>query len=169
MTRTRVKNLWVLALGFSLGCGEKLRDGASAVFVKTVVCPASRVSVTARPDVAPHTIYSPPRRTPPADIAADPGRLELWKSQQPTTPDVDAIAKSYTVTGCGQTALYACGHPRMDGGDGPFSVTVTKGPGNGTVVQYNTKYFASIKDGYTTVGNTLESAVVCVPASGAGS
>lgn len=147
-----------------VGCSKKLEPGARDVFVKKAVCPADRVSVAARPDVAPHTIYVAPTRTPPADIAADPGRLALWKSQQPPTVDVDAIAKSYQVTGCGQTVLYACAHPRIDDGDGPFSVRVNVRRNGSYDVRYNTTYWASSKDDEETVGNVLESSVVCVPA-----
>lgn len=146
------------------GCGKKLEAGAKEVFVKKAVCPPDRVSVTARPDVAPHTIYAAPVRTPPADIAADPGRLALWKSQQAGTVDVDAIAKSYKVTGCGQTTLYACAHPRVGVGDGPFSVEVFNSRGSQDI-HYNTTYWASDKDSYERTNDVLESSVVCVPAS----
>ena len=149
---------WLLA-----GCGKKLETGARDVFVKKVVCPADRVSVSPQPDVAPHTVYAAPARTPSAEIAADPGRLALWKSQQPATVDVDAIAKSYKVTGCGQTALYACAHPRIDGGDGPFSVSVSDGHGHHQE-SFNTTYYVSDPSNYEQAGGVLLSAIVCVPA-----
>lgn len=155
----------VLALVAVASCGQKLDTGALNVFVKKTVCPADRVSVTARSDIAPHTIYTAPARTPPANITADPERLALWNSQQPATVDVDAIAKSYTVTGCGQTVLYACAHPRTDGGDGPFSVEIIEGRRAGYDIRYHTTYFASDNDNYTRAGDVLESSVVCVPAN----
>ncbi|HEY1692675.1 MAG TPA: serine/threonine-protein kinase [Polyangiaceae bacterium] len=80
--------------------------GAKAEFSKRYTCPLSRVELRERPDIDVATFEAPPARTPPKDIAADPGRLAVWKANQPKPRDNgDTI---FEMTGCGHHLLWGC-------------------------------------------------------------
>lgn len=164
---SRLHTLWLLLASLStVGCTESLRVGASAIFVQSTVCPATRVKVTPRPDISPHTIYAvgPPPAAPPPEVAADPERMRLWNSQQPKRLDIDAIAKTFEVSGCGRTIRYVCGHPRIDGRDGPFSVEASVNAFDGTMdLTFHAGNHAD--DNFQTIaGEEVASSVVCMPA-----
>jgi hypothetical protein len=84
----------ILALpcGCLFGRGERL---AGKLFVAEKSCPADRVTVIAR---AGETVE------PPADIAGDPQRLEVWKA----TRAREASQTYYVATGCGAASVYYC-------------------------------------------------------------
>jgi hypothetical protein len=65
-------------------CAPAYSTTASTTFASTYSCPAERQTVTRQP--------------PPADIASDPDRLEMWTKNNHT----------YDVTGCGHTAALEC-------------------------------------------------------------
>lgn len=73
-------------------------------FANAFMCPRDRVVVTARPDIPPHAVMG--SATPPAEIAADPQRLAMWRQQQ---VQKDAGRGVYDVQGCGHEARYVCG------------------------------------------------------------
>ena len=156
----------LLAAGLVVGCTEALGAGASAVFVNSVMCPASRVKVNSRPDIRPHEVYviGAPPAAPPPEIAGDPERLKLWESHQPQL-DIDAIARTYEVHGCGHTVIYVCAHPRIDGGDGPFSVDAYLDIDHHTALSFHTENRAELKNNEVIYGDTVTSAVVCMPAN----
>ena len=113
----------------------------------------------------PHTVYgSPPAPAqPPAEITNDPERVQLWQSQQPKPFDIDSIAKTYEVTGCGTTTLYVCAHPQLDGSQGAFSATAVEGPDGETQVTLYTDNHADVGTATTTTGAEVLSSVVCMP------
>jgi hypothetical protein len=87
-----------------------LEDGAKQTFSKQFTCPPDRVESRARPDLKPSAFKK--AKTPPPDVAADPGRLKMWNDQQEkalTASDgMDWIAEA---RGCGQQAFYSCTRP----------------------------------------------------------
>jgi len=78
---------------------------ARSAFVHDASCPADRVTV-ARAQLP----------APPADVAADPARLALWKD------DAEKRAEHrIVVTGCGQERRYDC--DRQSASDGTSTAT----------------------------------------------
>ena len=71
-----------------------------------------------RPDIAPHTLQQANGgggEAPPADVAADPERLEMWRTlatQRATA--VDSRQQTYELQGCGRTTLFLCSHPASE-------------------------------------------------------
>jgi hypothetical protein len=63
---------------------ESYATTATDTFASTYSCPAERLTIT--------------RPAPPADIANDPERLEMWLSNNHV----------YNLTGCGQRAALEC-------------------------------------------------------------
>ena len=57
------------------------------------------------------TVAHEPTPPPPAEVAADPGRLAVWNAQA-------AKSTRYVARGCGREQLYWC---QNDGGDWPYS------------------------------------------------
>jgi len=68
-------------------------------FVSDVACPAERVSLTER---------ARPRREPPADVAADPQRLQIWNRTEDERLAARPTEMYFVVTGCSQQRLYRC-------------------------------------------------------------
>jgi hypothetical protein len=95
----------------------------------------------------------------PAELAGDPERVRLWQSQQPHQPNLDAIGKTFEVTGCNKTTLFVCAHPRADGGDGPWSASVD---GSNGVTLY-TESHADVPNTTAVDGDVVTSSVVCLP------
>ena len=102
-----------------------LSRGARDSFVQGNSCPPDRVSVVAIPD---YQDPLPPDPPPPADVAADAGRLAVWRQQHEAArkeggqwqcSSTDLLGRPdrtmYEVTGCGQRQVYCCHHPSTNG------------------------------------------------------
>ncbi|HEY2745746.1 MAG TPA: hypothetical protein VGL86_14020 [Polyangia bacterium] len=88
-----------------VGCTGYLSTASAvrAQFVHDATCPSGRVTVA----------HAGPK-TPPPEVAADPGRLALWNDEAKKSPD-------YVASGCGQERRYAC----VAYGDYPYHYTCT--------------------------------------------
>jgi hypothetical protein len=114
---------WSVAIGCAIGLGAlapacelSTSKGAQAVFSQQKTCPLERVKVRPRPDVPPHTLLEAPasQQPIPPEVAADPERLAMWnKTHQSTDANIDQVATTYEVDGCGDTAMYVCDHPTV--------------------------------------------------------
>ncbi len=114
MTRPRSRNLAGLAIAVVTiaGCRSK-EQGAREHFSKDVTCPEDRVEVKARTDLHPSDWLE--KRTPPADIASDPGRLSMWQAQQADLRSrADTQDDIFEASGCGTQKLYACHRHNKD-------------------------------------------------------
>jgi hypothetical protein len=143
------------------GCGTlNLPDAASQIFTHAVTCPTERVAIKARPDVAPTTVLPPPPMAPPpADVAADPERMKLWRHDHDTAPDFGRLhAAVFEATGCGHHVLYVCAHPRIDGNNSVWSASWD---GNSATVF--TDSIAMLPNTTAVDVDVLSSAVVCFP------
>jgi hypothetical protein len=104
----------MVAVGVLVSCAS-LGGGARDDFAKTTNCPPDRVTVVPRPD---YRVTLPPEPSPPADVAADPGRLAYWRQQQHAArskqqnPDCDF----FEVSGCGKRVILCCDHPTTASG-----------------------------------------------------
>jgi hypothetical protein len=67
-----------VALG-QLAC-QALTEGAKSDFSTSFTCPIERVEVRARPELRPSHWFKP--KTPPSEVASDPGRLTMWRDEQ---------------------------------------------------------------------------------------
>jgi hypothetical protein len=107
--------LFASAFGLLASCAS-LNGTARDEFAKATTCPPERVTVVPRPD---YRMPLPPDAPPPADIAADPGRLAYWQQQRDTqrhhlqNPDCEM----FEATGCGQSLMLCCEHPTGDQGE----------------------------------------------------
>lgn len=145
------------------GCGTmQLPDAASQVFSRAQTCPADRVAIKARPDLVPTTVLPPPAMSPaPAEIAADPARLKMWRAQHDTAPDFARLhAEVFEADGCGHQTLYVCAHPMIDGGDGVWSAAW-----DGNAATVYTYSAASIPHETAVDGDVLSSTAVCIAGS----
>jgi hypothetical protein len=148
------------------GCGafrERFADGARTVFVSSNVCPAARVKVIPRPDIAPHVVYASSSLSPPPEVASDPARMRLWEHQN--SVDVDAIGKSYEVSGCGTRVMYVCAHPWLHRSFGPFSAEQYEDADGVTQVKLFTENYASSDNTTLIEGDEVLSTIVCVTGS----
>jgi hypothetical protein len=136
----------------SAGCAS-LPSGAKSIFSRSYACPADRVIVTARPDVAPRSVVRVPASSePPPDVAADAERLRLWRSMHAPSRDVDAIGAVYEVAGCDRRAMFVCGRASQDGRGDAFSM---ERGGEGTI-HLQTAY-------YDDAGGMAIRPVICLP------
>jgi hypothetical protein len=89
-------------------------DAARSVFKGTFYCPDDRVQARRREDLRPSAALS--RERPPADVAADPERLRMWRREQREERESeDSLNEIYEVSGCGHEDLYACRGTRGGG------------------------------------------------------
>jgi hypothetical protein len=97
--------LWLLCLLAASGC-QSLEDGAKDDFVQKFTCPKGRVEVRPRPDLSSYDLTHKDRK-PPADVAADPERLALWKKKEAETRRrvSDPV---FELRGCAHSALMHC-------------------------------------------------------------
>ncbi len=73
-------------------------------FGKKHSCPDDRITVTAHPELTWNALVRSPA-TPPADVAADPGRLAKWQADHaPVDPGFDI----YEASGCDHREYYGC-------------------------------------------------------------
>lgn len=111
--RTR-GTLFAMTVGLvGIGCGDVVEDAKSHLSMAWS-CPLERVEVTKRADVDGAALYRQSVRgaTPPADVAADPTRLAVFKQNEEAT--IERAAASYgnaTIIdgrGCGKEVRLAC-------------------------------------------------------------
>jgi hypothetical protein len=108
-----MRNLVAVFAVIIVGCSDKsiARDN----FERTFTCPADRLTVTPRKDLVARDLATQPA-TPPPDVAADPGRLELWKKKEASrTSDYDGDSV-VQVQGCSHEVFYVCGDLRVSAG-----------------------------------------------------
>ncbi len=74
-------------------------------FSEQYSCPIDSITSKARSDIQAAQFEKPV--TPPAEVAADPARLAVWKSNQPQPWSVDF----FELTGCGHHVLWGCRLP----------------------------------------------------------
>jgi hypothetical protein len=92
---------WLLmaaAWGGPWGCSPS-ETGAREEFAHQYSCPRERVSARERTDIVPST------GAPPPDVAGDPDRLALWRSDALKRMDTRPV---FEATGCGRSELYRC-------------------------------------------------------------
>lgn len=100
------------------GC-HTLKTDATKAFADKYSCPDTRITTTERSNIEPSQIlldrYEP--ATPPAEVAADPGRLAKWRSDQQKRRQqgIDsydhrssASLTVYELKGCGHHKFVAC-------------------------------------------------------------
>ena len=105
MTKTSL--LLVLALPTVLvGCQSK-EAGAREKFSNEVTCPEERVEVRERSDLTPSMLRA--QVPPPPDVAADPGRLAMWKAkEEESNENADQACDMFEARGCGKQSLVCC-------------------------------------------------------------
>src|SRR5882724_12368083 len=113
---------WMFALLFLCGC-QSVTDGAREQFSHDHVCPLDRVEARARPELKPSQFGAP--STAPKDVAADPGRLELWQAEQAQfAANDDAWGEIVEARGCEVHVFYSCGHPTRSSDGSRWMCTV---------------------------------------------
>ncbi len=85
------------------------KDEAQAQFVKAFSCPKERTTATDRPDLNAYDLNFGPSPAPPADVAADPGRLAEWKKQEQKLREGYNNSAIVQVRGCDHETYYSCG------------------------------------------------------------
>ncbi|MDP1920780.1 MAG: hypothetical protein Q8L14_31345 [Myxococcales bacterium] len=111
----RMRRTWLaVTVGLLVtGCGDVVEDAKDHLST-TWSCPPERVEVTKRADVDGAALYRQSVRgaTPPADVAADPTRLAVFKQNEEAT--IERAAASFgnaTIIdgrGCGKEVRLAC-------------------------------------------------------------
>jgi hypothetical protein len=97
-------------------------DGAKEHFSQSQTCPLDRVEVRERPELKPSQFYKSP--APPADVAADPGRLQMWRNTQAENAANHSKFESIVeARGCDKHVFYACSHPTSTSGNERWSCT----------------------------------------------
>ncbi len=94
-----------------VGCGpyRVSTENARASFVAQASCPPNQVTVKERPDLDHATLLFRSLSRPPADIAADRVRLEVWKDTQRKSSAVSwSNSQVFELDGCGVHSLLAC-------------------------------------------------------------
>lgn len=100
----------LVAVTLSASACKSKEQGARESFSDDFTCPLDRVEVRARPDVKPSDLAK--REEPPADIKADPGRLQLWQSKKDEERrKSDDRCEMFEARGCGKQTLLCCSRP----------------------------------------------------------
>lgn len=92
-------------------CSQKsfdYRAEAQAELAKTYSCPKDRVTATPRPDLSAYDLQVG-AQVPPPDVAADPGRLAVWKQKQQALKSDYDRQKVMEARGCDKHIYYVCG------------------------------------------------------------
>jgi hypothetical protein len=111
MSRLAIVGALAAAIGLS-ACKSK-EQGAKEHFSQDATCPEDRVEVRARTDLKPSMWL--PKETPPASIAADPGRLAMWQdARDQRLASTDSRDDIFEARGCGQQKVYACHRHNKD-------------------------------------------------------
>ena len=99
--------LWLVVAALLMGC-KNLNEAAREEFSRTHTCPPERVEARERRDLSPASFVR--KRTPPAEIAADPGRLEMWEEEQEKErAAANAFGDEvFELRGCGHQTLMTC-------------------------------------------------------------
>jgi hypothetical protein len=112
--------LWPVAL-LATGCSVSMTPEIVERFSRANVCTAQQMVVRERPDLPVHAfacdLYVPMghqhacQAEPPADVAADPGRLAMWSER--ARAKVARIDRRYAspvveISGCGVHRFYTC-------------------------------------------------------------
>lgn len=89
------------------GCKD-LDEGAREDFSRSHTCPLDRVEARERTDLRPSALHFGANK-PPAEVAADPGRLKMWQDEQARDAEkYDGRYKTFEVRGCGHLELLTC-------------------------------------------------------------
>lgn len=103
--------LALASLSLVAACGQgadRYAEAARETLSNAHSCPAERITVTPRPDLHAFDLMVGAPPSPPADIAADPGRLAEWQRRQRESQDHYNREKVYQAQGCDQVEYYAC-------------------------------------------------------------
>jgi TPR repeat protein len=101
MTRFGALTLSLGVTALAIGC-TSYETAARTQFAQSSSCPVEKVTVTSRPG------DPVPPQNPPPEIAADPGKLAIWRRDDDQRRQ-DAAATIYVAKGCGQEKHYNCG------------------------------------------------------------
>ena len=127
----------------STACAPSVADGAKRIYAAAEICPHDGVTVTERSDLAPHSV--------------------LKGAPTPPGANIDSIASTYELTGCGKKALYVCARPVVGNHVDSFSVAVSKpADDDGDHLVINTPYFTETRA--IDVGDRIANMAVCQPA-----
>lgn len=97
-----------VVLVFLCAC-QSVTDGAKESFSSEKTCPLARVEARERPELKPSQFD---KSDPPPDVAADPGRLQMWRDEHKATADKDdMLGQIVEVRGCDKHVFYNCVHP----------------------------------------------------------
>jgi hypothetical protein len=101
----------IILLVTAPGC-TSVEDGAKDEFSETYTCPPERVEVRKRSDLKATDVEGHSAAgQPPAEIAADPGRLQMWQKEQREKDDNENSYHTVVeARGCDHQVLYTCGH-----------------------------------------------------------
>jgi hypothetical protein len=132
LTRASVALICVLAIA---GC-KKLADGAREEFSQQYTCPPERVEVRAREELDIYDVEHRAQSTeqPPAEVAADPGRLAMWRKERTDRVEKERrYQKSYhhlfEVRGCAHATVYNCTRPGSGSSPGTYYMCREEKPG----------------------------------------
>jgi TPR repeat protein len=102
-TLTLTLSLGAIALVAGMAGCTSYSSAARAQFAASASCPSDKVTVTSRPG------DPVPPQNPPPEVAADPGKLAVWRRDDEERRQ-DAAATVYVAKGCGQERQYTCEH-----------------------------------------------------------
>ena len=107
----------VLLTTLAWGCKSPERE-AVITFSETRSCPEDRIQATPAGGASFAERYAAlhPLPVPPADIAADAGRLEIWRKANGGNREWTQEYIVYRVNGCGQSEELACMCPGVFSG-----------------------------------------------------
>jgi hypothetical protein len=89
------------------GCAGCAHSDAMATFSASYACPQDQITARARPDQ--HYTAHWYTRPPPADVAADPRRLQLWNAEEARRKtEAEDTNKALQITGCGHDIILFC-------------------------------------------------------------
>ena len=112
------------------GCNAK--TFARDQFGSRYTCPDERITTTLRKDLSAVDLAFRPE-PPPRDVAADPGRLELWKEKQARGAEEWDGKSVVQVRGCGHEVFFICGQLRVSVGATRYGCRdASYPPGGGT-------------------------------------
>jgi hypothetical protein len=103
-----MRTLALVALVLVAGCsGPVTLDDVRKEFSQSNTCPIDRVEARERLELKPSQLdWSP---DPPREIAADPGRLQMWQAERDKqNAYTDGRDHVFEARGCGTQTLYAC-------------------------------------------------------------
>jgi hypothetical protein len=103
--RRRTEKVWTAwaLVPVVLACAacSSREAGARAQFARDVICPEYRVAVSPG-------LLVMDEREPPADIAADPERLQMWQEREAERRAAEERKQYFIAQGCGEQRVYHC-------------------------------------------------------------